>query len=291
MRSRHGRWRPALPLVICSALALAACASSAASGPPSAVTDTSAPTAVEPTIATVPLSTVPATTVPPTTVPATTAPPTTVPPSTTESATGRVTMAFTGDVLAHRVINRAALQPDGSYDYTSMLANIAPLVSTADIAVCHLEAPIAPPDQEVMVEPQRISSAASITNALAFAGFDRCSTASNHSVDRGAAGVDATVAAFEAAGMGQSGVARTEAERDMIRKVIADVESPLPIHKGGDRADVGESSEVEGQLVVRRELHVLDLCGQEAHDRREALDVAHGELDAEPTWPSAATIA
>ena len=213
MRSRHGRWRPALPLVICSALALAACASSAASGPPSALTDTSAPTAVEPTIATVPLSTVPATTVPPTTVPATTAPPTTVPPSTTESATGRVTMAFTGDVLAHRVINRAALQPDGSYDYTSMLANIAPLVSTADIAVCHLEAPIAPPDQEVMVEPQRISSAASITNALAFAGFDRCSTASNHSVDRGAAGVDATVAAFAAAGMGQSGVARTEAER------------------------------------------------------------------------------
>ena len=152
--------------------------------------------------------------------PTTTAPPTTAPPTTALATTttaagtpGQVTMSFTGDVLAHRVINRAALQPDGTYDYRSMLTNIAPLVSAADIAVCHLEAPIAPPGEAVMVEPQRISSAASITNALAAAGFDRCSTASNHSVDRGAAGVDATVAAFEAAGMGQSGVARTEAER------------------------------------------------------------------------------
>jgi len=54
---------------------------------------------------------------------------------------------------------------------------------------------------------------------------------------------------------------------------------------------VGESSEVEGQLVVRGELHVLDLCGHEAQDRREALDVVRSELDAESTGPSAATIA
>ncbi|MEQ1703333.1 MAG: CapA family protein [Ilumatobacteraceae bacterium] len=149
---------------------------------------------------------------PTTTLPSTTS--TTLAPTTTVAPTlGKVTMSFTGDVLAHRIINRAALQPDGSYDYSSMFTNITPLVSAADIAVCHLEAPIAPPGQEVMVEPQRISSAASITNALAGAGFDRCSTASNHSVDRGAAGVDATVAAFDAAGMGQSGVATSEATR------------------------------------------------------------------------------
>lgn len=157
--------------------------------------------------ATIRLAAPPTTTLPPTTS-------TTIAPTTTVAPTpGQVTMSFTGDVLTHRIINRAALQPDGSYDYSSMFTNITPLVSAADIAVCHLEAPIAPPGEEVMVEPQRISSAASITTALAGAGFDRCSTASNHSVDRGAAGVDATVAAFEAAGMGQSGVARTEAER------------------------------------------------------------------------------
>ena len=94
-----------------------------------------------------------------------------------------------------------------------MLDHIAPLTSAADLTICHLEAPVAPPGEEVMVEPQRISSAAAVTDALAAAGFDRCSTASNHSVDRGAAGVDATVAAFEAEGVRQSGVARSEAER------------------------------------------------------------------------------
>jgi poly-gamma-glutamate synthesis protein (capsule biosynthesis protein) len=133
--------------------------------------------------------------------------------TTTPEVPGEVTIAFTGEVLAHRAINRGARQPDGTYDYTSMLAHIAPLTSAADLTICHLEAPVAPPGEDVMVEPQRISSAASITTALALAGFDRCSTASNHSVDRGAAGVDATVAAFEAAGMRQSGVARSEAER------------------------------------------------------------------------------
>jgi poly-gamma-glutamate capsule biosynthesis protein CapA/YwtB (metallophosphatase superfamily)/LysM repeat protein len=157
--------------------------------------------------------------------PTTTAPPTTAPASTTTQAPtpGQLTMAFSGEVLAHRVINRTALQPDGSYDYWPMLANIAPLVSEADYSICHLEAPIAPPGQDVMVEPQRISSAASITTALAAAGFDRCSTASNHSVDRGAAGVDATVAAFEAAGIGQSGVARSEQERLPAIVVVNDV--------------------------------------------------------------------
>ncbi len=154
--------------------------------------------------------------------PTTTAPPTTVPPattsmpagaSTTVPPSGRVTMAFTGDVLTHRVINREALQTDGSYDYTSMLTNIAPLVSAADLAICHLEAPVAPVGEDVMVAPERLSSAASITDALAAAGFDRCSTASNHSADRGAGGVDATVAAFADAGIGQSGMAATEADR------------------------------------------------------------------------------
>lgn len=161
----------------------------------------------------------PTTTAPPTTAPPRTAPPTTLPaattagPTTVAPALGRVTMAFTGDVLTHRVINREALQTDGSYDYTSMLTNIAPLVSAADLAICHLEAPVAPAGEDVMVAPERLSSAASITTALAAAGFDRCSTASNHTADRGAGGVDATVAAFAEAGIAQSGMATSGAER------------------------------------------------------------------------------
>lgn len=48
--------------------------------------------------------------------------------------------------------------------------------------------------------------------ALAAAGFDRCSAASNHTIDRGAAGIDHTVATLRANGLGVSGMATTPAE-------------------------------------------------------------------------------
>jgi poly-gamma-glutamate synthesis protein (capsule biosynthesis protein) len=122
------------------------------------------------------------------------------------------TLLFTGDVLTHRGVNRAAATSDGGYDYRAMFGPITATVSAADVAICHLEAPVAPPGEDVMIAPMRVSSAASMADALAAAGFDRCSTASNHSMDRGTAGIDATVGALEAAGIGQSGMARTPEE-------------------------------------------------------------------------------
>ncbi|MGB8858430.1 MAG: CapA family protein [Ilumatobacteraceae bacterium] len=144
----------------------------------------------------------PPTTVPPSTVAAAS----TLPPTTPAPVSGRVTMAFSGDVLAHRAVNRAAAQADGTYDYRAMFANIAPLVSGVDLAICHLESPVTP-DDEVLVPPPLLAVDEAIGPALAGAGYDRCSTASNHALDHGAAGVEATIAALAAAGMGQSGMA------------------------------------------------------------------------------------
>ena len=120
-------------------------------------------------------------------------------------------MAFTGDILTHRAVNRSAARPDGTYDYVGMFANTAALVRSFDLAICHLESPVSP-DENVIVEPPRLSVAAEMAPALAAGGYDRCSTASNHSLDRGSAGIDATVNALEAAGVGQSGMARTPEE-------------------------------------------------------------------------------
>ncbi len=124
----------------------------------------------------------------------------------------RATFAFTGDILTHRPVNHAAQQSDGSYDYAPMFARIAPLLSWADVAVCHLEQPIAPPGSPVIVGPIIHSSAPSMATALRGAGYRRCSTASNHSLDRGVAGIDATVTALVGAGVGQSGMARSPSE-------------------------------------------------------------------------------
>src|SRR5665811_1598232 len=43
-------------------------------------------------------------------------------------------------------------------------------------------------------------------------GWDGCSTASNHSMDRGMAGVSATLDALDAAGLGHAGTARNATE-------------------------------------------------------------------------------
>jgi poly-gamma-glutamate synthesis protein (capsule biosynthesis protein) len=189
----------------------AACApgTTAAPAPP-----TSSPKAATPAVATTPATATP-TMAPTTTRPTiTTTPPTTVP--TTEVATTlppppRVTLAFTGDIVAHRAVNRYAAQADGGYDYAGMFANVAPFLRSFDLAICHLEQPVSP-DENVLIEPMKLSVAAEIAPAIAAAGYDRCSTASNHSLDRGTAGIDATVNALEAAGVGQSGMARRPEE-------------------------------------------------------------------------------
>ncbi|MEO5900082.1 MAG: CapA family protein, partial [Ilumatobacteraceae bacterium] len=121
-----------------------------------------------------------------------------------------VTFAFTGDTLLHTPIIQAAATANG-YDFAPMFAEIAPAISWADVGVCHLETPIAPDGEGLSTYPL-YGVPAAIAPALAGAGYDRCSTASNHTMDRGTAGIDATVAALERAGVAESGMARTPTE-------------------------------------------------------------------------------
>lgn len=148
---------------------------------------------------------------------------TTTEPVTTASSVAlpqAITFAFTGDVLSHTpLINQAKrtaianstteLQLD--YDFRPMFLDIKPLIDGVDMAVCHLETPIAPEGQKLSTFPL-FGVPKEITTAIADAGFDRCSTASNHTYDRGNNGIDATVNALQDAGVKQSGMARTPDE-------------------------------------------------------------------------------
>jgi poly-gamma-glutamate synthesis protein (capsule biosynthesis protein) len=148
---------------------------------------------------------------------------TTTEPFTTASSVAlpqAITFAFTGDVLSHTpLINQAKrtaianstteLQLD--YDFRPMFLDIKPLISGVDIAVCHLETAIAPEGEDLSTFPL-FGVPKEITTAIADAGFDRCSTASNHTYDRGNDGIDATVNALQDVGIKQSGMARTPDE-------------------------------------------------------------------------------
>jgi poly-gamma-glutamate synthesis protein (capsule biosynthesis protein) len=123
------------------------------------------------------------------------------------------TLAVTGDILLHTSVNEQARQyADGAgYDFRPMFSAVRPVIAGADLGICHLETPIAPPGERLSTYPI-YGVPAQIIPAIKWAGYDRCSLASNHSMDRGTKGIDATLAGFDAAKLGHTGMARRPAE-------------------------------------------------------------------------------
>ncbi|MFI2485760.1 CapA family protein [Promicromonospora kroppenstedtii] len=121
-----------------------------------------------------------------------------------------LTLLAGGDVLTHTPVNDSATGPDG-IDYSPLLAGIDPWVERADLALCHLEVPVAPPGTQPSGYPV-FRAPQEIVRDLGEQGWDGCSTASNHSADSGFDGIAATLDALDDAGMGHVGTARDERE-------------------------------------------------------------------------------
>lgn len=131
-------------------------------------------------------------------------------PTPTPPPDAAFTLVAAGDVLTHQSVNISA-RAGGGYDFTPLFAPVQPFIAGADLALCHMEVPVAPAGSSPSGFPM-FGAPAEIVPALAASGWDGCSTASNHSVDRGAAGVVTTLDAFDAAGLGHVGTARTAEE-------------------------------------------------------------------------------
>ena len=95
-------------------------------------------------------------------------------------------------------------------------------MSAADLALCHLEVPLAEPGGPYAGYP-RFNAPPQVAAALAGAGYDSCSTASNHTLDQGRDGVARTLDALDAAGLAHTGSARSaqEAARPLIHNLGA----------------------------------------------------------------------
>ena len=158
--------------------------------------------------------------------------PTPTPTPTPEPRT--FTLVGTGDVLLHERLWRqaerdAAETGNGVLDFTPQLANIAPIVSDADLAICHLEVPLAPADGPYEGYPT-FSGPPQVVSALDATGYDACSTASNHTFDQGAEGVTRTLDALDAAGIAHAGSARTPSEAEQTTMVdVETTEGPVKV--------------------------------------------------------------
>jgi poly-gamma-glutamate capsule biosynthesis protein CapA/YwtB (metallophosphatase superfamily) len=164
--------------------------------------------------------------------PALTETPTPTPTPTPEPRT--FTLVGTGDVLLHERLWRqaerdAAETGNGVLDFTPQLAHIAPIVSDADLAICHLEVPLAPADGPYEGYPT-FSGPPQVVSALDATGYDACSTASNHTFDQGAGGVTRTLDALDAAGIAHAGSARTPSEAAQTTMVdVETTEGPVKV--------------------------------------------------------------
>ncbi|MEX0863413.1 MAG: CapA family protein [Acidimicrobiia bacterium] len=122
-----------------------------------------------------------------------------------------LTVAFTGDTLIHMPISRVASTHGSPYDFAPLFDPVRPFIAGADLAICHLEVPLSPTSSDLSGFPL-FSAPREVAYALAATGFDGCSTASNHSLDRGVGGILDTMDILEEAGLQQAGMARTEQE-------------------------------------------------------------------------------
>lgn len=121
------------------------------------------------------------------------------------------TVAVTGDLLIHASIVRAARTGDG-WDFTSMFSPVAPILRSADLAICHVETPMSPDNTNIASYPL-FNVPNQLADAIAYAGYDTCSLASNHSLDTGVNGVVGTIEALDRVGVAHTGMARSPREQ------------------------------------------------------------------------------
>jgi poly-gamma-glutamate synthesis protein (capsule biosynthesis protein) len=131
------------------------------------------------------------------------------------------TIAAAGDIIIHEAIAMAAeahAPGRGTYDFRPLLLPVEPWVADADFAICHLEGTLSPTNTGLLYQhldehPAYFNGPRELADALAATGWDACSTAGNHALDRGLTGIRETLEVLDAAGVGHAGTARDAGER------------------------------------------------------------------------------
>ncbi len=134
------------------------------------------------------------------TIAPTSAPP---PPAVTE-----FTLVATGDFISQPELSEQAVAEGG---FGKILGSLAPMVSSADLAICHMETPFAAPGDAWTGYPI-FNAPPFLADAAAQLGYDSCSTASNHTIDYGWEGMVRTLDGLDRVGIKHAGSARSPAE-------------------------------------------------------------------------------
>lgn len=131
-----------------------------------------------------------------------------------------VQLLFAGDLMGHGPQHKAALQADGSYNFSPCFRYVKDYIEQADLAVVNLEVTLA--GKPYTGYPQ-FSSPDALIEAAQQAGFDVVQTANNHCMDRGRRGLERTLDVLDTLGLPHLGTYRDAAERDTTYPLMLDV--------------------------------------------------------------------
>ena len=101
-----------------------------------------------------------------------------------------------------------------------MFDSVAPILSQADLAVCHVESPMSPNNANLSYFPAFLVPR-ELADAIAYAGYDTCSLASNHATDAGRDGIVGTIGALDRVQVAHAGMALTPEARDKVTLIEA----------------------------------------------------------------------
>lgn len=178
-----------------------------------------------------------------------------------------VSFVVFGDNLIHEPIYRYGLGQDESFGF--LFENFRDVITHSDVAVINQETPFTDNPAQYGGYP-RFGTPVQVGQALVDAGFDVVTCATNHALDRGAAGVDFTRTFWEEQGVICLGI-QTEEEKDEVPYTV--------IKRNGIRiAMLNYTYGTNGIQAPEENPHMVHLLGDE--DKvREDIERAGAEAD------------
>lgn len=140
--------------------------------------------------------------------------------SSTDSIMTKIT--FTGDVMCeHTRLNQ--FLNNKKYDFRPVFENVIPVFKKSDYVVANLETPLAGKELVYSERNYSFNTPDEMAEALKNAGVDLVTTANNHVLDRGIAGLERTIDVLDRHGLSHTGSYRKSDKPEPFIKTIGGI--------------------------------------------------------------------
>lgn len=124
-----------------------------------------------------------------------------------------IRVTFVGDVMCKAQMLAAYGDGAGGYDFAPLFERMTPYFAESDLTVANLETPISKDNAGLTTERFSFCSPREFADSVKGCGIGVVSTANNHCLDRGIAGIQATVETLDNVGLAHTGVFADPARR------------------------------------------------------------------------------